>query len=68
MNARNRCLLGIGMALTAGVAGAQTPVRIRKGAGGLTATQAFGHKIDNLSVTCLEFGAAPRVLSINHIP
>jgi alpha-ribazole phosphatase len=37
-------------------------------AGGLTATQAFGHKIDNLSVTCLEFGAAPRVLSINHIP
>ena len=37
-------------------------------AGGLTATQAFGHKIDNLSVTCLEFGAAPCVLSINHIP
>ena len=37
-------------------------------AGGLTATQAFGHRIDNLSVTCLEFGAAPRVMSINHIP
>jgi len=37
-------------------------------AGGLTATQAFGHKIDNLSVTCLEFGPAPRILKVNHIP
>lgn len=37
-------------------------------AGGLTATQAFAHKIDNLSVTCLEFGPLPRVVSINHIP
>lgn len=37
-------------------------------AGGLTPTQAFAHKIDNLSVTCLEFGPAPRVISINHIP
>lgn len=33
----------------------------------LTPTEAFAHRIDNLSVTCLEFGASPRVLSINHI-
>lgn len=37
-------------------------------AGGLTPTQAFAHKIDNLSVTCLEFGPSPKVVSINHIP
>lgn len=37
-------------------------------AGSLTATQAFAHKIDNLSVTCLEFGQSPRVISVNHIP
>ncbi len=37
-------------------------------AGGLTPTQAFGHKIDNLSVTSLEFGRNPRVVSVNHIP
>lgn len=37
-------------------------------AGGLTALEAFSHKIDNLSVTCLEFGPAPKVVSINHIP
>ncbi len=37
-------------------------------AGGLSALEAFSHKIDNLSVTCLEFGPAPKVISINHIP
>lgn len=37
-------------------------------AGGLTPTEAFAHKIDNLSVTCLDFGPSPRVVSINHIP
>ncbi|WP_407703801.1 histidine phosphatase family protein [Tabrizicola oligotrophica] len=37
-------------------------------AGAMTPTEAFSHKIDNLSVTCLEFGAAPRVISVNHIP
>ena len=37
-------------------------------AGGLTPTQAFSHKIDNLSVTCLEFGQTPRGVSVNHIP
>lgn len=37
-------------------------------AGGLTANEAFSHKIDNLSVTCLDFGPRPRVVSINHIP
>ena len=37
-------------------------------AGGLTPTQAFAHRIDNLSVTCLEFGPLPRIHSINHIP
>lgn len=37
-------------------------------AGALTAHDAFSYKIDNLSVTCLEFGPAPRIISINHIP
>lgn len=33
----------------------------------LTPTEAFSHRIDNLSVTCLEFGPTPRAVSINHI-
>lgn len=37
-------------------------------AGALSAHEAFSHKIDNLSVTCLEFGPAPRVVFTNHIP
>ena len=37
-------------------------------AGAMTALEAFSHKIDNLSVTCLEFGPAPKVIGINHIP
>lgn len=37
-------------------------------AGRLTTTEAFSHKIDNLSVTCLEFAPLPRVVSVNHIP
>lgn len=37
-------------------------------AGRMTTTEAFSHKIDNLSVTCLEFTPSPRVISVNHIP
>ncbi len=36
-------------------------------AAGLTATQVFAHRIDNLSVTCLTL-APPRVFTINHLP
>jgi alpha-ribazole phosphatase len=36
-------------------------------ADGLTPNQAFAHRIDNLSVTCLDFGTNRQVLSINHI-
>lgn len=36
-------------------------------AGGLTATQVFAHKIDNLSVTCLTL-SPPAVHAINHRP
>ncbi len=35
---------------------------------GLEPTEAFAHRIDNLSVTCLEFGPDPRAIAINHIP
>ena len=35
---------------------------------GLSPYQALAQKIDNLSVTCLELGATPKVVSINHIP
>lgn len=35
-------------------------------AGGMTATQAFAHRIDNLSVTCLTL-APPAVHRINHL-
>lgn len=34
---------------------------------GLSATEAFSHRIDNLSVTCLDFAPQRRVLSVNHI-
>jgi broad specificity phosphatase PhoE len=34
----------------------------------LTPEEAFAHRIDNLSATCLDFGQAPRVISVNHIP
>lgn len=34
----------------------------------LAPSDAFAHRIDNLSVTCLEFGPVPRALSVNHIP
>lgn len=37
-------------------------------AGGLSPAEALVHRIDNLSVTCLDFGPAPRTHSINHIP
>ncbi|MCF8510252.1 MAG: histidine phosphatase family protein [Rhodobacteraceae bacterium] len=33
----------------------------------LTPTEAFVHRIDNLSVTCLDFGLNSRVHSVNHI-
>lgn len=33
----------------------------------LTPNEAFAHRIDNLSVTCLDFGTSPRAISINHI-
>lgn len=36
-------------------------------AGGMTATQVFAHRIDNLSVTCLTL-SPPRVHAINHRP
>ncbi|MDP3195590.1 histidine phosphatase family protein [Tabrizicola sp.] len=36
-------------------------------AGGLTAIQAFGHRIDNLSVTCLTLDP-PKVHTVNHRP
>lgn len=36
-------------------------------AGGMTATQVFAHKIDNLSVTCLTL-APPGVQAVNHRP
>ena len=36
-------------------------------AGGLSATEVFAHRIDNLSVTCLTF-LPPRILAINHLP
>lgn len=35
---------------------------------GLEPTEAFSHRIDNLSVTCLDFGPSPMAHSINHIP
>lgn len=34
----------------------------------LSPSEAFAHRIDNLSVTCLDFGETPRAISINHIP
>jgi alpha-ribazole phosphatase len=34
----------------------------------LSPVAAFGHRIDNLSVTCLTFGPPGKVLSINHRP
>lgn len=34
----------------------------------LEPTEAFAHRIDNLSVTCLDFGPMPGAHSINHIP
>lgn len=37
-------------------------------AGAMTATEAFGHRIDNLSVTQLSFGPPPAVFGINHRP
>ena len=35
---------------------------------GLTPQQAFAHRIEPLSVTCLEFAPAPRAVQINHRP
>lgn len=35
---------------------------------GLDTRTAFAHRIDNLSVTCLEFGHVSRAVAINHIP
>lgn len=35
---------------------------------GLAPEAAFAHRIDNLSVTSLRFGAAPQVFAINHRP
>ncbi|MBL9050403.1 MAG: histidine phosphatase family protein [Tabrizicola sp.] len=35
---------------------------------GVSPESAFGHRIDNLSVTCLTFGPPPRVFAINHLP
>lgn len=34
----------------------------------LTPVEAFAHRIDNLSVTCLEFAPVPRAVLVNHIP
>ncbi len=35
---------------------------------GLSPQAAFGHRIDNLSVTCLTYGPPSRVFAINHRP
>lgn len=37
-------------------------------AGGLSPAEALSHRIDNLSVTRLDLGAAPQVHRINHLP
>lgn len=34
----------------------------------LSPEEAFAHRIDNLSVTCLSFGPPPKVFAINHRP